>query len=163
MKTVYRRRWYGNKSSVEGGKAYWWTGIVSVCLFCILFGSLSFFARPSAFGQSYPASAQAFVLFPICAFNGRTVLPPWRNAFLTVKAGWKSAVNCMEALPSPADGPVSVTGRAVGEHRSCRWHIRLQSAVGTGAACREGSVVPPWLTWPVGRRRGSPSSQVMSD
>ena len=74
MKMVYKQRWYENKLSVEDGETCWWTGIVSICPFCILSCSLSTFARPSVFGRSYPASAWAFILFSIYAFNRRPFL-----------------------------------------------------------------------------------------
>ena len=57
---------------VKDGKTCWRTGIVLICLFCLLSCSLPFFVRPSVFGESYYASTQALYSIPIYPFNGRT-------------------------------------------------------------------------------------------
>ena len=63
MKTVYKYRRYGNKLSVEDGKACRWTGIVSICLSGILPYRSSPFARPHLILDGHALQVQK-PLFP---------------------------------------------------------------------------------------------------
>ena len=59
MKTVYKYRRYGNRLSLEDGKACRWTGIVSICLSGILPYRSSPFARPHLILDGHPCKCRS--------------------------------------------------------------------------------------------------------